>query len=105
MSRYIPVCRNQFRLLLIKEKGWVENCIGKEIVFDKTLRNGTIIRVFTSIRNDNGECRKVGTDAIRICAFNPSKKRGVARTKKINRVPGWENRLKSKVLDMFYKVK
>jgi len=76
-----------------------------KLFFDKLLNNGNAIRVLTSVRNDNVECREKGADAIRICAFNPKRNRGVAKTKRVYRVAGWQDRLKLKVIDMFENVK
>ena len=100
MGTYTPVSLNEFQALLKPVKGWTLGQVGKEVVLDKKLLNGVTLRVYSSI-DAKGECRRVGADAIRICAFHPSKKYLCRKSKRVFRTKNWRDRVKKHVLNLF----
>ena len=98
-SRFVQVNEGDFHKLFHSSKGWLMNKVRDEIVFDKTLKNGATLRVYTSISCSYGVGREKGKDAIRVVAFNSD--RGLFKGPHIKRVAGWQDRLKDRVWDAF----
>jgi hypothetical protein len=88
--------------LLKTEKGWLKCIEGGEYVYHyTTIKNPDIlIKVFSSVKVENGLGRKVGKDAIRICAINKLLNKGYRKSIRINRTAGWNERIKSKTIEM-----
>jgi hypothetical protein len=99
-KRYVAVTKAEFEGLLRSDKGWFWSQSGSEIVRDKLLKNGVTIRVFTSVRHDE-VCRKRGDDAIRVCAFHPEQRRLGRKSRRVNRVSGWQDRVTTRVWEVF----
>lgn len=77
-----------------------EKVYGKRIDVDGI---ALTMRVYSGIDKVSGESRSNGSDAIRITIVwkdENGRIRGVARTKRVNRVPGWQNRLQSRIADL-----
>jgi hypothetical protein len=102
-ARYVSVNEGDFHKLFHSSKGWLMNKVRNEVVFDKILNNGAIMRVYTSISCLSGYGREKGKDAIRVVAFNSD--RGLFKGPHIKRVSGWQDRLKDRVWDAFNTVK
>lgn len=77
----------------------------KEAVYDRPFNSvpRLVIRVYSSIEGEVN--RSCGSDAIRVCLVDKVLGRGVGSTGRINRVGGWEDRLKAKIRDMFNSAK
>ncbi len=104
MSRYVTILESEFDNLFTPEKNWKKDIMNnREIVYSKPLltRPHILVKVYSSIRKDDGISRGVGQDAIRVCAINTKTDRGVRKTKRINRVPGWDIRLKDRVIEVW----
>jgi len=99
-ARYVAIELNEVKELLKEEKGWKEVDVANvhEHVFDWAVpeRDGVVVRVYSSISKDFG-CRKVGADAIRICAVDVKRNRGLVKSLRVYRVPNWQERVKSRV--------
>lgn len=69
-----------------------------EVIYEAPIKNTSVlVLVYSTIfREINREC---GTDAIRIILYDQVSKKAIGFGKKINRVPGWERRLKERVLE------
>jgi len=82
-------------------KGWVESRQGRnETVFDFELAPNCTLRVWTSIRHDNGMGRGKGEDAIRVCAFNPQNQCGLVKAAHVQRLVTWEKNLRERIKEV-----
>jgi hypothetical protein len=59
------------------------------------------IRVYSSLNKNSGLSAKCGADAIRVCAINIKTDKGVIKSRRINRVPGWDSRLMNRVEEVW----
>ena len=101
-ATYTLVTLDQMQDVLKADKGWkVIDCSGKEHVFEWNVpsRNGIVIRVYTSIHKDTSVGRRKGGDAIRVCAVNTIKDRGLVKSRRVHRTQGWRDNLRSRVMD------
>ena len=105
MSRYTAISLPEIKEVLREEKGWRINNLakGNEFVFEFPLstRPHIIIRVCSSIKRNNEDCRECGEDAIRVYAFNSIQNKGWIATKRVYRVEGWRNNLTNTVTAIF----
>ena len=104
MGTYTDIKIDEVRDLLKVDKGWVENeNVGvNEYVFDWAVSSkpGEIVRVYSSVSKCNGKGRGCGRDAIRVCAFRSDTDRGLVRSRRVHRVAGWRDNLRSRVMDV-----
>lgn len=102
---YCVVTELEFDALLKPDKGWVKEVKGKEYVYGyRTEKNPNIVvYVYSTITND-GLGRKCGGDAIRICAVNTVTQRGIIKSSRVYRTPGWSDRTKAKVLEVIKQI-
>jgi hypothetical protein len=102
---YVTILETEFDNIFRPERNWEKEYSGNanEIVYTKRFKKkpNVVIKVYSSIHKDNGISRGCGQDAIRVCAVNTVTDRGVRKSSRINRVPGWETRLTKKVTDMW----
>lgn len=102
---YVTILESEFDNIFKPEKRWEKEYSGhtNEIVYVKRFikRPNVVVKVYSSIHKKDGVSRGCGTDAIRVCAVNTVTNRGVIKSNRINRVPGWETRLKKKVTDVW----
>jgi hypothetical protein len=105
---YITILESEFDKIFRPERKWVKEFSGhaKEIVYVKRFisKPNIVVKVYSSIHKNDGISRACGKDAIRVCAVNTKTDRGVIKSNRINRVPGWEDRLKKKVTDVWNQV-
>jgi hypothetical protein len=105
---YITILESEFDKIFLPEKNWVKEFSGHamEVVYVKRLltKPNVVVKVYSSIHKNDGISRACGKDAIRVCAVNTKTDRGVIKSNRINRVPGWELRLKNKVTDVWNQV-
>ncbi len=103
-QEYEEISIEQMREFLSASKGWVEATLpkSKEYTFQFATKKhpDIIIRVWTSIHVATGKTRKVGRDAIRVCAVNTVTDVGYVKSTRVNRTPGWQDRVKSRVYDV-----
>ena len=102
---YTEVTIDEMRLFLKAEKGWVETPSGgQETTFDFGLKNGVVIRVFSSIPTV-GISRAYGKDAIRVAAVTKvngvGTVRGLKKFPRVTRQENWRIHLKSRIMDAF----
>ena len=100
-ATYTPVTLAEINDFLKAEKGWVEaNVSAREHVRDFPLKRhpGVVIRVYTSIHKDNGIARKKGQDAIRVCAVDTVKGKGLVKSSRVNRTTNWRDNLQKRVI-------
>lgn len=105
---YVPVTELEFDQVLKKEKGWekIHTQGTKEIIYVFKMKTKPFtVKVYSSITESNGVSRGCGKDAIRVCAINHETNSGAAKTRRINRVPGWEDRLVKKVTELCINLK
>lgn len=86
-------------------KGWrvhVPTWKCKEHVRDFALsaRPGVVVRVYSSIDIATGVSRPVGGDAIRVCAVDTVRDRGIVATRRVHRVANWRENLRERVLEV-----
>jgi len=102
---YATILEGEFDNIFTSERRWVKEYSGhaNEIVYVKRFisKPNVVVKVYSSIHKKDGVSRGCGTDAIRVCAVNTVTNRGVIKSNRINRVPGWELRLKKKVTDVW----
>lgn len=101
---YIDIDANEIHSLFNKSC-WERGVSGKEVVYDYTMSCGVVVRVCTSLREGDVTARSKGRDAIRVLAFNPNTKKGVRKSVRVYRTPGWSGRVKKKVQDMMKSIK
>jgi len=103
-QKYEEIGIEEMREFLAPEKGWVEATLPevKEHVFQFATKKypDIIIRVWTSVHVDTGKTRKVGRDAIRVCAVDTVTDKGYVRSTRVNRTPGWKDRVKDRVYEV-----
>lgn len=103
--KYRPIAIEEMKDLLKADKGWKINdeLPGKEHIFEfaLTTRPYIVIRVYSTIRKVDDDCRHKGKDAIRVFAFNEKTGRGWISTKKVLRVEGWRRNLTKAVTKVF----
>lgn len=99
MSRYVNIPIEQMRDFLKIEKGWIETVQNREIVFDFSLTATPfiVVKVYTGIRQGDGQSRGCGKDAIRVCAVNTNTNAGWIKSARVYRVEGWRENLKERV--------
>lgn len=102
---YVTILESEFDAIFLPERNWVKEYSGhaKEIIYTKRFitKPNVIVKVYSSIHKNDGVSRGCGKDAIRVCAVNTKTDRGVVKSNRINRVPGWDVRLKAKVTDVW----
>jgi hypothetical protein len=102
MATYKNVTIEEMRGLLRAEKGWKEAIQEntKEQVFSFNLTRYPFIqlRVYSGIVD--GQSRKVGQDAIRVCAINLKTDKGFIKAKRVHRVEGWRDNLQKRVIQV-----
>jgi hypothetical protein len=105
MSTYVTITELEMDTLFKSDKGWVKKQIGNEICYEYiTTKNKDItIKVYSSI-STGGVSKSCGKDAIRICAVNTATNKGILKSKRVNRVLGWDQRVKGRVLELIAKI-
>ena len=104
-KHYVTITELEMDNVFQPTKGWVK-CYTEfhnEIVYTKNLKvkNWIQIKVYSSLRKDSGVSASVGKDAIRVCAINTKTDKGIIKSKRINRVQGWETRLIKRVTEVW----
>jgi hypothetical protein len=103
------VHENEFDALLKTEKGWVKepSPFTHELVYVCALpwNKDLVIKVYSSVRQNDSMGRGCGQDAIRVCAVNRRTNKGVRKSRRVNRVSGWEGRLKERVVEIWNDLK
>lgn len=108
-KHYVTITELEMDNVFQPTKGWVK-CYTEfhnEIVYTKNLKvkNWIQIKVYSSLRKDSGVSASVGKDAIRVCAINTKTDKGIIKSKRINRVQGWETRLIKRVTEVWEDLK
>lgn len=102
---YVTILESEFDAIFRSDRNWNKEFSGHamEVVYTKRLKRkpDIIVKVYSSIHKNDGISRGVGKDAIRVCAVNTATNRGVIKSNRINRVPGWESRLTKRVSDIW----
>lgn len=105
-ATYVPVTELEFDSVCKPDKGWTKDYPnGTELVYSyQTQKNpDVVIKVYSSITK-SGVSRKCGGDAIRVCAVNTKTNKGILKGKRVYRVPGWEERVKERVVEMIKQI-
>lgn len=104
-NTYCTITELEMDAIFKAEKSWVKEYVGfhSEIVYTKNLKSKPWIqvKVYSSLKKSNGISAGVGKDAIRVCAINTTTNKGVIKSRRINRVPGWEDRVKTRVEEIW----
>lgn len=92
----------EFTGFLRAERGWKPAQLSfrcDEHVFDLPLpeRPEMVVRVYSSISKFGGVSRRVGGDAIRVCAVDLKSNRGMIATQRVHRVANWRDNLGARV--------
>lgn len=103
---YVVVTELEFDNLLKPEKGWRKEIKGNEYVYSVTSKRNpnVVVLVYSSLSTDKGTGRKCGGDAIRICAVNTLYNKGIMKSKRVYRTPGWDERVKERVIETLKKI-
>lgn len=91
------------REFLKESKGWkLNDTQHREIVFDYNIKAAKhiLVRVYSGITKESGQSRKVGKDAIRVCAVDLAKSKGFIKSARVYRVEGWRDNLKNRVIEV-----
>ena len=103
------VHENEFDKLLKEEKGWKKEAtpFTKELVYICHLpwNKDVVIKIYSSVKQNDSLGRGCGQDAIRVCAVNLRTEKGLRKSKRVNRVPGWQERLKERVVEIWKDLK
>lgn len=104
-GKYVIITELEFDAVCKADKGWTKTVKGNEYVYAWQVKKSPNISVlvYSSISPD-GLSKKCGSDAIRVCAVNTVLNRGVIKSNRINRTPGWDERLKTKVLEVIAQI-
>jgi hypothetical protein len=104
-ATYCTITELEMDSIFQSEKNWIKEYTDyhSEIVYTKTLKSKPWIqvKVYSSLRKNNGVSAGVGQDAIRVCAINIKTNKGIIKSRRINRVPNWEQRLKPRVEEVW----
>jgi len=104
-ATYCLITELEMDAIFKPEKNWVKEYSGfhKEVVYSKITKNKPWlqIRVYSSLNKNSGLSAKCGADAIRVCAINIKTDKGVIKSRRINRVPGWDSRLMNRVEEVW----
>lgn len=102
---YVTILESEFDAIFLPERHWVKeiNDYTKEIIYTKRFisKPNVVVKVYSSIHKKDGLSRECGKDSIKVCAVNTKTNKGVVKSNRINRVPGWDVRLKAKVTDVW----
>lgn len=104
---YRQISADEMRGFLKMEKGWRENLVQNEIVFDWIIPsyNFLLIRVFSGIRRDTQQSRECGKDALRTCCINLKLNKGWIKSKTAYRTQNWRDNLKDRILNVIKEAK
>ena len=91
--RYVEITKDEFESVL--PKGYTESLKGNEVVYTIHLPTLFNLEIYSSISQDVS--RGCGEDAIRFVFLDAISKKPFAKRTRINRIPGWENRLLAKI--------
>lgn len=105
MSTYVTITEQEMDSLLRAEKGWIKSSTrsgGGEFVYEYPIKANPDIHVlvYSSIQKNGGKGRGVGQDAIRVCAADIMKDRGLRKSQRIHRTGNWQSRVKARVIEM-----
>jgi predicted ATP-grasp superfamily ATP-dependent carboligase len=103
------VHENEFDTLLKSEKGWKKETspFTKELVYVCHIpwNDDIVVKVYSSVKQNDSLGRGCGQDAIRVCAVNLKTHKGLRKSRRVNRVPGWQHRLKERVVEIWKDLK
>ncbi len=102
---YCLVTELEFDALLKPDKGWIKTWKGLELVYAyPTIKNPDVsVLVYSTITKDSLG-RKLGKDSIKVCAVNTVTQKGIIKSSRVYRTPGWDARVRQKVLDTISKI-
>jgi hypothetical protein len=104
-SLYCTITELEMDAIFKPEKNWVKEYSGfhKEVVYSKIpkIKPWLQIRVYSSLNKNSGLSAKCGADAIRVCVINIETNKGVIKSRRINRVTGWDARLVNRVEEVW----
>ena len=103
MSKYTPISETEMDAVFQPAKGWTkiatQNGHGEFVYQYRTKFNPAfVVKVYSSVSASRQVSRKVGLDAIRVCAVNTVTDRGLIKSARIHRTAGWEVRVRERVL-------
>jgi len=102
-ATYTAISEQEIRSFFHKWNETPRSRFVKELAFDFPVRDGVIIRCFTSVKD--GTSRKVGKDAIRVFAVDTKSDRGFIKAKRVNRTTNWQDNLKKAYAYIFSETK
>jgi len=101
-ATYTKITLEEMSDVLKADKGWAQvDSSAKEFVYEWSIPSldGVVIKVYTSIHKKDGIGRRKGGDAIRVCAVDTKRDRGLVKSRRVHRTQGWRDNLKSRVMD------
>lgn len=106
---FTPITESEFDALLKAEKGWNKEVQAgsneRVYTFNLPSNPDVQIKVYSSVTVNQAMSRACGQDAIRVCAINVRTLRGIRKSTRINRVAGWEERTKNRIVEMIQDIK
>lgn len=101
----VQITLSEMNEFLRAERGWKLAEIKfhcEEHVYDWSPfadRPWVVVRVYSSVDKHTGVSRKVGGDAIRVCAVNTASDRGLLHSVRVHRVENWRENLRARVIE------
>jgi hypothetical protein len=90
------ITEEQIREVLREDQGWfMPQMSAKELILDNYLTDYPyiVVRVFTSVMKETGLSTNDWTTVPRVFAFDLKSRRGWIKTRKVQRLDGWQNKL------------
>lgn len=102
---YVNTSRDDMLRVFMQDKGWAEQIAFGEYAYEREMRKapGLFVVVYSGVRVGDNQGRGVGRDAIRVCVVdrrNPNMHRGFIKSRRVNRVKGWQDRVRERVLQV-----
>ena len=100
MAKYVELKEADVRQFFYKWEVAPSEGHTKELGYQYHLRDGVYVVVMTSLHLASGVGRKVGKDAIRVFAVDRKNNKGYISTRRVYRVEGWKENLKTAYADI-----
>lgn len=112
-SKYVSIKLDEFESFLLYKPDGSRNDFERvdldrcwEYVYEHPIHTTPlVIRVFSSIDKRTGMSRERGKDAIRVVLVDKEANRGLKKSKRTYRIKGWPERLRLKILGLYWQVR
>ena len=107
-AQYVLITQMEMDKTLLGKGFEIQECHkSQELIYDRPFEkfDALVVRVFSSINQNNGLGRDNGQDAIRICLFDTRIDKILGLATRVNRTVGWECRLLTRAREMYLAAK